>query len=82
MADRIRHYDWSATPLGPIEGWPEALKAAVRIILRTPVPIVMLWGPSGVMIYNDGYTEFAGKAAPGPAGLGRSRRLARGRGLQ
>lgn len=64
MAKRIRQFDWSTTPLGPIEAWPEALKAAVRIILHTPVPIVMLWGPSGVMIYNDGYTEFAADRHP------------------
>lgn len=68
MAGRIRLHNWSATPLGPIETWPEALKAAVRIILRTPIPIVMLWGPSGVMIYNDGYTEFAADRHPGQLG--------------
>lgn len=64
MAKRIRDFDWSRTPLGALEAWPEALKAAVRIILHTPVPIVMLWGPSGVMIYNDGYTEFAADRHP------------------
>ncbi|WP_375263012.1 sensor histidine kinase [Palleronia sp.] len=70
MAERIRCYDWSTTPLGPIEDWPESLKAAVRIVLRTPVPIVMLWGPSGVMIYNDGYTEFAANRHPDLLGSG------------
>lgn len=64
MAKRIRAFDWSKTPLGPLGDWPEALKTAVRIILHTPVPIVMLWGPSGVMIYNDGYTEFAADRHP------------------
>ena len=70
MAERIRHHDWSATPLGPVDTWPEALKAAVRLVLRTPVPIVMLWGPSGVMIYNDGYTEFAADRHPDQLGTG------------
>lgn len=64
MAKRIREFDWSSTPLGPIGEWPEVLKATVRIILHTPVPIVTLWGPSGVMIYNDGYTEFAADRDP------------------
>lgn len=68
MADLIRHHDWSATPLGHISTWPEALKAAVRIVLRTPVPIAMLWEPSGVMIYNDGYAEFAADRHPGMLG--------------
>ena len=42
MAKRIREFDWSSTPLGPIGEWPEVLKATVRIILHTPVPIVTL----------------------------------------
>lgn len=69
MARLIRHHDWSATSLGPIEAWPEALKAAIRMVLRTPIPIVMLWGPNGVMIYNDGYTEFAADRHPGMLGM-------------
>ncbi|TJZ89950.1 PAS domain S-box protein [Paracoccus gahaiensis] len=68
MADLIRRHDWSLTPLGPINAWPEALKAAVRIVLRTPIPIVMLWGPEGVMIYNDGYIEFVADRHPGMLG--------------
>lgn len=69
MAERIRDHDWTATPLGPIESWPEALKAAVRIMLRTPVPVALLWGRSGVMIYNDGYTEFAADRHPEQLGM-------------
>ena len=40
----IRAFDWSRTPLGPIAGWPQSLKTAVDIVLRSPVPLVMLWG--------------------------------------
>ena len=68
MADLIGRHDWSLTPLGPIDAWPEALKAALRIVLRTPIPIVMLWGPEGVMIYNDGYIEFVADRHPGMLG--------------
>ena len=49
----IAAYDWSATSLGPIAEWPQSLKTTVGLILRSPVPIVTLWGDEGVMIYND-----------------------------
>jgi two-component sensor histidine kinase len=51
--------DWSKTGLGPISGWPQSLKTTVGILLRSPVPIVLLWGPDGIMIYNDAYSVFA-----------------------
>jgi PAS domain S-box-containing protein len=60
----IRNFDWSATPLGPIEHWPQSLKTVTALLLRSPVPIVMLWGPDGVMIYNDAYSVFAGGRHP------------------
>jgi PAS domain S-box-containing protein len=60
----IRSFDWSATPLGPIDQWPQSLKTATALLLRAPVPIVMLWGPQGVMIYNDAYSVFAGGRHP------------------
>lgn len=68
MARRVREFDWSATALGPIAGWPQRLKTAVELMLDSPLPMVMLWGVDGVMIYNDGYAVFAG--ARHPASLG------------
>ena len=56
--------DWSTTSLGPIETWPQSLKTATSILLRSPVPIVMLWNDDGVMIYNDAYSVFAGQRHP------------------
>lgn len=56
--------DWSTTSLGPIESWPQSLKTATAILLRSPVPIVMLWNEDGVMIYNDAYSVFAGQRHP------------------
>ena len=60
----IRALDWSNTSLGPISEWPESLKTTVSILLRSPVPIVLLWGPDGIMIYNDAYSVFAGGRHP------------------
>ncbi|MBQ0822141.1 PAS domain S-box protein [Microvirga sp. HBU67558] len=60
----IRSYDWSETSLGPIPSWPQSLKTTVALMLRSPVPMVLLWGPDGIMIYNDAYTVFAAGRHP------------------
>lgn len=65
----IASYDWGATALGPIAAWPQSLKTAVGLIVHSPVPIVMLWGVDGYMIYNDAYSVFAGARHPGVLGM-------------
>lgn len=64
LGEIIAAFDWSATPLGPIETWPTSLKTTVALILRSPVPIVTLWGEQGTMIYNDAYSVFAANRHP------------------
>lgn len=63
-AEIIAGFDWAATPLGPVADWPDVLKTTISIILRSPVPIVTLWGAEGIMIYNDAYSVFAGGRHP------------------
>ncbi|QJI38600.1 ATP-binding protein [Pseudomonas sp. ADAK13] len=64
MAQRIRAFDWSGTDLGPLDHWPGSLVSAVQMMLASPMPMVMLWGPAGYMIYNDSYSVFAGGRHP------------------
>ena len=64
MAGRIHAFDWSATELGPIDRWQQSLVAAVQFVLASPMPLVMLWGQQGYMVYNDAYAEFAGGRHP------------------
>ena len=64
LKDLIKSLDWSSTSLGPISEWPRSLRTAVDIVVASPVPLVMLWGPNGVMIYNDAYSKFAGGRHP------------------
>jgi PAS domain S-box-containing protein len=64
MGARMRALDWSRTALGPMSAWSRTLKTSITIALSSPVPIVMLWGPDGIMIYNDAYSEFAGARHP------------------
>jgi PAS domain S-box-containing protein len=59
------HFDWPQTELGPIREWPEALRSAVRLVLVSDVPMVMMAGErDGVLIYNSGYAMFAGDRHP------------------
>src|ERR1700688_784042 len=60
----IRQFDWSKNSLGPLAAWPQSLKSVTEPLLRSPVPIVLLWGKDGVMIYNDAYSAFAGTRHP------------------
>ncbi|MGN7159830.1 ATP-binding protein [Sphingomonas sp. SAFR-052] len=60
----IARHDWTQTPLGPIEHWPQSLRTALALALRSPVPIVLLWGAEGVMLYNDAYSVFADARHP------------------
>ncbi|HZP18502.1 MAG TPA: ATP-binding protein, partial [Terriglobales bacterium] len=68
MSRRIRAYDWSKTPLGPIENWPQSLKTTVSICLASRFPIVLYWGREYVVLYNDSYSAILG--AKHPAALG------------
>jgi signal transduction histidine kinase len=64
LAGLIGSFNWAGTDLGHIPGWPQRLKHAVELMLASPVPMIILWGQSGVMIYNDGYAEIAGLRHP------------------
>jgi PAS domain S-box-containing protein len=53
MAARIRAYNWSRSPLGPIEDWSETLLATVNLMLHSPFPTILSWGTEMVFLYND-----------------------------
>ena len=64
MGERIRTFDWSTTPLGPPEQWPQSLKTAVRIMLTSRQPIWIGWGPELLYLYNDPYQSIIGGKHP------------------
>ena len=65
----LRAKDWSGTTLGPIERWPQSLRASVSTCLNSRFAIVVCWGPELVMLYNDAYREII--ASKHPDALGR-----------
>jgi len=47
--------DWAATPLGPMETWPQSLCTSVRIALSSRFPMWLAWGPELTFFCNDAY---------------------------
>src|SRR5690349_9604281 len=52
-AELIRAQDWSATSLGPISEWPDALVVLVNMMLANGNPMIMFWGDELTQLYND-----------------------------
>ena len=68
MAALVRAHDWSATPLGPVEAWPQSLRTAIDLMLGSRHPVYVAWGPELTSLYNDAYLPIVG--AKHPVGLG------------
>jgi signal transduction histidine kinase len=64
MGELIRSMDWTNTPLGPVDRWPQSLRATVSLCLASNFPISLVWGPEHVQIYNDGYWPICGEKHP------------------
>ncbi|GAB1595626.1 PAS domain-containing protein [Lysobacter claricitrinus] len=69
MGERLRGMDWRGTALGAAEGWPEALRTLVALMLASNQPMYIVWGRSRAFLYNDHYAPFLG--AKHPSALGR-----------
>ncbi|GLR80889.1 PAS domain-containing protein (plasmid) [Azospirillum oryzae] len=68
MGRRMRAMDWSATPLGPAEDWPQSLRTIVNLMLTSSFPMFAVWGPQLTFLYNDSYRPILGDK---PEALGR-----------
>ena len=66
----IQDYDWSQTPLGPIERWPHSLKTSVNLILNARHPMWLGWGRNATFFYNDAYIQVL-SLAKHPGALGK-----------
>lgn len=64
MAALIATIDWSRTPLGPIDAWPQSLRTTVSLCLSSTFPILVAWGPEYIQIYNDAYRPICGGKHP------------------
>jgi PAS domain S-box-containing protein len=60
----IARTDWSRSPLGAAGTWPQSLRTAVDIVIHSPMPMLLLWGPQLTQIYNNGFALLAGHKHP------------------
>jgi len=73
MGQLIRDFDWTATPIGAPDAWPQSLRTTVRLMLNTNHPIFLFWGESLTCFYNDAYRATMGPELH-PGSLGASGR--------
>ncbi|GAA1592649.1 ATP-binding SpoIIE family protein phosphatase [Actinoplanes couchii] len=64
----VHAFDWSATSLGPIIRWDPAVRAAVELVLASPVPMLLTVGDDFTVIYNDAYAEVLDTLHPSALG--------------
>jgi len=64
----MRRLDWSRSPLGEPEGWPQSLRSVVGLLLTSKFPMFVAWGPELGFVYNDPYAEILGAKHPSAMG--------------
>jgi PAS domain S-box-containing protein len=64
LGARMREMDWSRTPLGRVEEWPQSLRTCIRIILTSRQPMFVWWGDELINLYNDAYRSIVGGKHP------------------
>jgi len=68
MGSMMRAHDWTISPLGPHENWPQSLKTAVSLMLNSLYPMFIAWGPDQLFLYNDAYRSILGSKHPDALG--------------
>ena len=66
--DMMASRDWSASPLGSPETWPESLRSVLGLLLGSKFPMFVAWGPDLGFLYNDAYVEILGGKHPAALG--------------
>lgn len=56
--------DWASTSLGPMAEWSYDLRAMSNLVMGSPHPACMYWGPDLICIYNAAYIDLAGGKHP------------------
>lgn len=60
--------DWNAIGMPPTSDWPPELRALVRLMLESKLPMSVLWGEQGRLLYNDSYIPFLSNKHPAALG--------------
>ena len=68
LGELMRSRDWSTSPLGLPESWPQSLRTIVDLLLQSRFPMFVAWGPDLGFLYNDSYAEILGSKHPSALG--------------
>jgi signal transduction histidine kinase/ActR/RegA family two-component response regulator len=64
----MRAHDWSRSPLGAPDAWPQSLRSIVGMLLNSKFPMFIAWGPELGFLYNDAYAEILSDKHPAALG--------------
>lgn len=70
MGVLTRSKDWSLTPVGHPDTWPQSLRTTLGIILNSKFPMFLWWGEELICFYNDAYRPSLGNNGKHPSILG------------
>ena len=70
MGRLTREKDWSSTPLGTPQDWPQSLRTTLSILLNSKFPMFLFWGKDLTCFYNDAYRPSLVKEGKHPSILG------------
>lgn len=65
----IRDVDWAKTGFGPMASWPTELRTIVRVMMVDTAPVVLYWGRTSSIIYNEAYMPLIGQKHPSILGM-------------
>lgn len=60
----LRSWTGTESALGKPEGWPPLLRTTAQVLLASPAPMTLFWGPDCIQVYNDAYAVIAGARHP------------------
>ncbi|MBY2988158.1 response regulator [Rhizobium leguminosarum] len=68
IGELLRHPDYHAVGLGPVESWPAPLKHVAEMVLNSRQPKFVAWGPDLAFLYNEAYVPIFPQRHPGALG--------------
>ncbi|MES2486717.1 MAG: PAS domain S-box protein, partial [Bacteroidota bacterium] len=70
MGERIRNFNWAATPVGAAHTWPQNLRTTLALMMSTKFPMFLFWGKDLIQFYNNGYIKILDYQDRHPRALG------------
>ena len=69
LKQMISEKDWSMSPLGARDAWPQSLRTIVDMMLAAGHAMCVMWGQERTFLYNDAYAHTLGLRHPSALGL-------------